>query len=404
MPLPSAALQRARPLLQAWAEAAARLPPHDLLDRIVHEGDLLPRLAAALPPARRHAGLQAVDALLATALQLDGGRYATPYGFVRALRRAGTRVRLPAPADAIRLLTIHGAKGLEARAVFVVDADPRVRPAERATLLVDWPAEDAAPARVAFVARESAPPPSLAALLDDERRARAREELNSLYVAMTRARETLVFSRTPARAPDAGSWWARVVGTAQATQPWPDAAPAGTALDTAPIQLPVLPVLPASRTTPQRPADGAAPEDRHAPLGRAVHRLLEWLSRPDRPLAPDRWAAAAGSAARQFGLPPGQGAEVLAIARRILDSPACAAFFDPAQLAWAGNEVPLAFEGEVLRLDRLVALHAASRVRPAAPGGCWTTSWPANPWPWTGRSSISTARPPAPAARRRCSS
>ncbi|MBT9490709.1 MAG: UvrD-helicase domain-containing protein [Rubrivivax sp.] len=366
-PLPSAALQRARPLLQAWAEAAARLPPHDLLDRIVHEGDLLPRLAAALPPARRHAGLQAVDALLATALQLDGGRYATPYGFVRALRRAGTRVRLPAPADAIRLLTIHGAKGLEARAVFVVDADPRARPAERATLLVDWPAEDAAPARVAFVARESAPPPSLAALLDEERRARAREELNSLYVAMTRARETLVFSRTPARAPDAGSWWARVVTIAQATQPWPHAAAAGTALDTAPIQLPVLPVWPAFCAAPQRPGDAGAANDHHAPLGRAVHRLLEWLGRPDRALPPDRWAAAADSAARQFGLPPAQGAEVLAIARRILDSPACAAFFDPARLAWAGNEVPLAFEGEVLRLDRLVALHAA----PGEAGRTW---------------------------------
>ncbi len=363
-PLPSAALQRARPLLLAWADAAGRLPPHDLLDRIVHEGDLLPRLAAALPPARRHAGLQAVDALLATALQLDGGRYATPYGFVRALRRAGTQVRLPAPADAVRLLTIHGAKGLEARAVFVVDADPPARRAETATLLVDWPAEDLAPARVAFVARESAPPPSLAALLDEERRARAREELNSLYVAMTRAHETLVFSRTPARVSDPGSWWARVAAT---TQPWPDATRTGSPLDDRPIRLPILPRLPVARPDPQPSAGTVAVEHGHAPLGRAVHRLLEWISRPDHPLAPARWTAAAASAGRQFGLPPGEAAEVLAIARRIVDSPDCAAFFDPGRLAWAGNEVSLAFEGEVLRLDRLVALHGA----PGGPGRTW---------------------------------
>ena len=47
---------------------------------------------------------------------------------------------------------------------------------------------------------------------------------------------------------------------------------------------------------------------------------------------------------------------VLAIATRIVDSPDCARFFDAPGLAWAGNEVALTWEGEVLRLDRLVAL------------------------------------------------
>lgn len=53
-------------------------------------------------------------------------------------------------------------------------------------------------------------------------------------------------------------------------------------------------------------------------------------------------------------------AEVLAIATRIADSPDCAAFFDPARLAWAGNEVGLAWQGETLRLDRLVAIDEAA--------------------------------------------
>jgi ATP-dependent helicase/nuclease subunit A len=351
-PLPGAALLRARGLLRGWSDAAERLPPHDLLDRIVHEGDLLPRLAAALPPARRHAGLQAVDALLATALQLDGGRYATPYGFVRALRRAGASVRLPAPADAVRLLTIHGAKGLEARAVFVIDTDPRKRPAERATLLVDWPAEAAAPARVAFVAREAAPPPSLQELLAEEQAARAREELNGLYVAMTRARQTLVFSRTPSRVPDPGSWWTRVAPVAQA---WPQPTAPAAAGEVALLPPPMLPMLPLWSPPPAAPA--AAPEAGAAPLGRAVHRLLEWIARPDRPLPAAEWPAAAASAARGFGLPPGQADAVLAVVRRIVGSPECAVFFDPARLAWAGNEVALAFDGQQLRLDRLVALH-----------------------------------------------
>ena len=41
-----------------------------------------------------------------------------------------------------------------------------------------------------------------------------------------------------------------------------------------------------------------------------------------------------------------------------------AAFFDRAALCWAGNEVPVALDGEVLRIDRLVCLGP-----PEAP--CW---------------------------------
>ena len=48
-----------------------------------------------------------------------GGRYLTPYAFVRAMRRAGPRAPLRVDAQAVRLLTIHGAKGLEADAVLL---------------------------------------------------------------------------------------------------------------------------------------------------------------------------------------------------------------------------------------------------------------------------------------------
>ena len=78
--------------------------------------------------------------------------------------------------------------------------------------------------------------------------------------------------------------------------------------------------------------------------------------RPDRPLPRPQWPAVAAAAARAFGLGPGAPAEVLEIATRIVDSPECAPFFDPALLAWAGNEVPVALDGEVLRIDRLVAV------------------------------------------------
>ena len=45
---------------------------------------------------RRAAALDSIDAMLAQALLLDAGRYATPYGFVRALKRRVLRVTAPA--------------------------------------------------------------------------------------------------------------------------------------------------------------------------------------------------------------------------------------------------------------------------------------------------------------------
>ena len=154
--------------------------------------------------------LQSVQALLLAALELDGGRYAQLYGFVRALRSPQPVKFVPAPApDAVQLLTIHGAKGLEAEVVFLLDTDAAPPKPETHGLLLDWPVGQAAPRRAAFLASEAKPPPSLQALVDDEKAARDREELNGLYVALTRARQALVLSHTPGRSL-ATSWWDRL--------------------------------------------------------------------------------------------------------------------------------------------------------------------------------------------------
>ena len=62
--------------------------------------------------------------MLAQALLLDSGRYSTPYAFVRALRQRTVKAARRCRAGAVRLLTVHGAKGLEADTVLLLDADP----------------------------------------------------------------------------------------------------------------------------------------------------------------------------------------------------------------------------------------------------------------------------------------
>jgi ATP-dependent helicase/nuclease subunit A len=359
--LPSEALQRSGRLLAAWVAVADQLPPHDLLDRIVNEGDVMARVAAAVPPARRAAAQHAVHALLAATLGEQGGRFTSLYAFVRALRAGRVKAQAAAPSGAVQLLTVHGAKGLEARAIVVMDSDPARRPNHEPSLLVDWPVEDTAPRAAAFVRNAAAPPHSLQFICEAEAQAQAREELNGLYVAMTRAREWLVFSRTAPRSTSgARSWWARVEPAAEL---WlPVEVEAAAVEPTSPATVAVLPTL--SWRAGALPATHNVTDGRAARLGQAVHRVLEWAGQPGAALALAALPAACQAAAAAFGLPALMAdapVRVQHVVQRILTSAQCARFFDGPNLRWAGNEVTLApVDGptdEVLRVDRLVLLH-----------------------------------------------
>jgi ATP-dependent helicase/nuclease subunit A len=342
------ALARARGLLAQWAADAAQLPPHDLLDRVVHQGDLMARLGAAVPPQRRTAAFGAVNALLGLALSLDGGRHASVYRFVRALRQRALAVRAPARDDAVQLLTVHGAKGLEADCVLLIDADPYDVNDSEPGLLIDWPVERDAPRRVAFVADLGAPCASLADLRALEQQAAQREELNALYVAMTRARERLLLSRTPSsRTARQLTWWARVQPHVAA---WAAAAPteATPAVPTPPARIADWPILSDGRPTPLMAQPSYA-----ARLGRAVHRVLQWALAAPQPFDVEALAAAAVA---EFQLPPSSMTAAAEYARRILESPALQHFFDPRQVAWSADEFDVMHDGMPLRIDRLVRL------------------------------------------------
>ncbi|MDP2449402.1 exodeoxyribonuclease V subunit beta [Polaromonas sp.] len=327
---------------QAWLGS---LPPHDALQAIYHHGDVLARFAAAAPAAQRAGVLANLRALLSVALQLDGGRYATPYAFVRALKAGGLQAPATVDSAAVRLLTIHGAKGLEADAVLLLDTDTVERNADSMGVLVDWPGADAAPQKFVFLVSESRPPACAADALAAEQEARRREELNALYVALTRARGTLVLSSiTPHREAPA-SWWQRLaahVGELPAPLPAPVVDPARAGDDTRFI----LPELPQALVLPAPAAiETVADEDTLvARIGKAMHRLLEWGG-----VSPAR----ARAVQREFRLDAAQARDAADMAQRILQGEGAWAW-DAAVVAWQGNEVELVYQGQTLRLDRLV--------------------------------------------------
>jgi ATP-dependent helicase/nuclease subunit A len=96
---------------------------------------------------------------------------------------------------------------------------------------------------------------------------------------------------------------------------------------------------------PERPDHGAAP------LGRAVHRVLEWAA--GRPGDAGSIDALVHAAAREFGVAADA---VRRAAAAILAHPDTAPFFVGPQILWSGNEVAVSEAGEVLRIDRLVQL------------------------------------------------
>ncbi|MFZ5568224.1 MAG: UvrD-helicase domain-containing protein [Pseudomonadota bacterium] len=350
----SPALQRVGARLRRWQQWVSEWPPHDALDAIYEDGDVLARFVAAVPPTLR-AGVHArLQALLSAALQLDGGRYATPYGLVRALRAGGVPAPQVAGADAVQLLTVHGAKGLEADLVLLLDTDAPPQRAQTMGVLLDWPGEAEAPLSFIFLASESRVPPSVRLALEKEQGERQREELNALYVALTRARQRLVLSSVQPHADSGRSWWQRL---------WPSCAP--LSLDGLPAEVSavvddaaiVLPVLPEVRF--EAPPDVAmAPEGDmpEARIGQAMHRLLEWAALD----APDWSAAQVQRAAAEFGLDAVQAQQAAALARRILHGEGAWAWRG-AEVDWQANEVPVTVQGSVRRIDRLVRRR----------DGCW---------------------------------
>ena len=331
-------------VLLRWKQWVDRLPPHDALQAIYDDGDVLARFAQAAPAPLRPAVLSNLRALLGTALSLQGGRYLTPYGFVRALKAGGIEGPALAVPGVVRLLTVHGAKGLEAGTVLLLDTDAAPPKAETMGVLVDWPGEEPHPQRFAFLASESNPPACCAIAVAQERAERQREELNGLYVAMTRAQHELVASSiVPAKAAAVPSWWQRLQPQCEVldapTAPQPPAAAVQDRFS--------LAIVPARRTSTASAAIEKIASSEAADVGSAMHLLLEHARGGDFTLALLRRAT------RDYALTREQVARAADAARRILAGEGAWAW-DAREVEWQGNEVELVHAGEVLRIDRLV--------------------------------------------------
>ena len=356
----SPCLARAARLLGEWLQAADRLPAHDLLDRIFHQGEVIERYRLAVPAAVSASVEANLRALLLLALDLDGGRYPSLPRFIDELRDLRDADVDDAPdegaidaqsvdAGRVRILTIHGAKGLEAPLVWLLGANSPPRGLEAWDVLVDWPAQAPSPQYFSFFGRKEDHGAARQPLFDAESAAAQREELNLLYVALTRARQVFIASGIE-NARDQGGTPYRLLeaalGRLGGGLAYGDALPMHSSEPTDAAEVPEsAPSVPLPRVGERRPPPDAAER-----FGILLHALLE---RRTGGQETEGWWKELGYNDIDYG-------RVLPVAERLLDAGPLQRFFDPAQYRRAWNEVELTSgEGELQRIDRLVELDSA---------------------------------------------
>jgi ATP-dependent helicase/nuclease subunit A len=143
-----------------------------------------------------HEADDALDEFLELALGYERKAPASLQGFMAWLRAADTEVKrdLEISRDEVRVMTVHGAKGLEAPVVFLVDTT--TSPADTTRLkLVRMPQGNAAPHApgvVVWAGKKAEDPPAVAAARAAMLGETEDEYRRLLYVAMTRAADRLI--------------------------------------------------------------------------------------------------------------------------------------------------------------------------------------------------------------------
>jgi ATP-dependent helicase/nuclease subunit A len=376
-----------------WAigEAAAR-PPFDFYGRVLSRLDGAGRsMRERLLTRLGREAEDALDAFLGEALGAENRRVRDLEDFIAAMAASEIEVKREQedgagrPGGEVRVMTAHGAKGLEAPVVFLPDTTTRAD-ARGGPLL------DAGDGGFLWAPRKADDCPASAAARAERKRLGAQESLRLLYVALTRARDRLVICGVETRdhihrdswrdyalrALDQPAVADRVrdvaIGDMQIRRFGDDPrvldaaapaafAPAGLpdwARRFAPVEAPAQRYASPSTLAEAERGPSPSPLAEQAGLGRyrrgnLIHRLLQLL--PD--LAPDRRAAAARALLeREPDLNPAQRAEMAAAALGVLSDARFAAVFGPdsrAEAAVAGSSprlpAGLAVSG---RVDRLV--------------------------------------------------
>ncbi|HEX6958911.1 MAG TPA: double-strand break repair helicase AddA [Ferrovibrio sp.] len=335
-----------------------------------------------------------IDEFLAAALNFEREAAPSLQGFIAWFRRHAGEVKrdLEQTRDEVRVLTVHGAKGLEAPVVILPDCCDLPQERNGEGLLWDEASDTAQPApQLYWPLRKDNDTPLTAEIRAARQAEQMAEYRRLLYVALTRARDRLYVcgylnGKTAEKGPPGQSWYSlieaglnRLAPLTDIALPWgergrrfesfadrhAEAKPVSEAAAAAilpawarqpapPEPTPPRPLSPSQPSRSEPPPLSPTAPDRLAGLarGRLIHRLLQTL--PD--LEPAERAAAAGRflAHPAHRLSAALQAEISREVLSVLQTPGFEAVFQPG----AQVEAPLAGRlGDRLvvgQVDRLI--------------------------------------------------
>lgn len=180
------------------------LRPYDLINRLLirHKGrqNLIARLG--------HEAEDGIDALLSQALGYESSAVPSLTGFLTWLQTEDVTVKrqMDSGSDRIRVMTVHGAKGLEAPIVILPDTTKRKREV-RGDLLTTK-------GNVFWKPKSDVMPQVLRDVQDEMLDAQDRERRRLLYVALTRAENWLIIAAAGDVGKDARESWHGTVSEA----------------------------------------------------------------------------------------------------------------------------------------------------------------------------------------------
>ena len=395
----TARFTEAADLLSRWLLRVDLTPPYEYFLELLGENGqaMRKRMLTRLGPE----AAESLDEFLDLALGFDRESPPSLQGFVNAMRSTDVEIKrdMEQKRDEVRIMTVHGAKGLQAPIVFLPDTCMRPRPQG---------------ASIHLLARHGVPPDEIGHIVwpaggnalshieeakDLARKAELEEYHRLLYVAMTRARDRLyVCGWSQKDSPEKASWYELVdqglkglltetagydgkpVQRLISEQTVPVKATGEAEAAAEPVELPdwAKKPAPAERSRailtpsglgallgdtaspyPEQPPLGpkALADNRRFARGRLVHTLLQHL--PEVAAADREGAARNFVAARGRDLPEEMREEIVSETLAIVQDTRFAPLFAPGSL----SEVPIVArlgEGDISgQIDRLAVLDDA---------------------------------------------